>query len=463
MKFTGDPFVDVGSLVMEELSKNKKSVEEQIRFATDVYVDNWKGKLHSIFLHSKITHISLSKKPEKQRGGALEYYVGALQGKGAVSKGYCRICAKKGLLFEGERKNFPLVGSGEFTNFHHFQESGLLICKDCLVKLYFLPLGVLQSSGKLMFLQIQNEYIAKFWKEETILKNLDKLSRGSCDEILKTNYKNPKNALFYFASKLIERFEDLHLQKIRVVLFSNFGSKPEIEFHDLPNPVFLFLKQVLRPALKTEWFYFVKSHYRFSKKSIDFDEDTGQWFETKKKITTKLDEQDYVGANANTIYNCLLFGKSILRHLCKVHKKRKFSIHIAISYVKEVRNMSPEQIELIQNIADKIITLSKKAGNYNKYIAEIEGSKRSYELRGKIVRMAKAYYKNEESEPFVRCKDYVEYLFADGQSWYETRDLLLICLYEKLHDLRVDPNEISENDPSEIDKQEPSSAEDFNS
>lgn len=106
--------------------------------------------------------------------------------------------------------------------------------------------------------------------------------------------------------------------------------------------------------------------------------------------------------------------------------------------------MRHEQIELIRTIAGKIIALAESDGDYKKYITPIEGARYAYQLRSAILRMVKAQYKAGQAEPFVRLTDYVEYLFPDGQSWYEVRDLMLICLYEKLHDLQIQPEEISD-------------------
>lgn len=458
---TGDPFVDMGGLVMETLSQ--KTIEDKIDFATRVYVDKWKGKLHSVFLHSKITHISLNNKPDVQRKGTLEYYLGVLKEKNAESKGYCRVCAAKGHLFNAERKNFPLVGSGEFTNFHHSQESGLLICKECLIKLYFLPLGILQSGGNLMFLQIQNKDMKKLWQEDIILKNIDKIPHGSSESILKSTYINPQNALFYFASSLIIRFElyDSPSQQMRLICFTNYASKPNIEIHDLPNPVFSFLKRVLKPDLRSDWFYFVKRHYKF-RKSVHFDENCDEWVEVKKKIAAPLDINDYEGTNQNTIHYLLLSGKSILGQLRKFNKAAKFPILIAIAYLKEVKKMKQEQIDLIRKISEKIISLSQNEGDFKKFITPIEGARYSHQLRSAIIRMVKAHYKNGEPEPFVRFKDYVEYLFPDGQSWYEVRDFLLICLYEQLHELRIEPDKVSDDAIQDIEDVEHHSIDDFN-
>lgn len=451
LTLTGDPFVDIGALVMNTLPQ--KSTEDKIRFATDVYVDRWKGKINAVFLHSKITHISVSGKPRVQRERSLEYYLGVLQNRGAVSEGHCRICAHRSFLFEAGRNNYPLVGSGEFVNFHHYHESALALCKECLVKLYFVPLGILQCRDSLMLLQIQNGYTMELWQEEVLRNNLDKIYRGSSEGILKFPYVNPRNALFHFAARLLSQFElvDLPSQQVRLFCFNNFGSKPNVEIHDLPNTVFSFLKRVLRPDLKAEWLYFVKRNYRFGKASC-FDENAQEWFEIQKKESVKIEDREYVGAHHNRVHDYLMSGKSILRLLCPVHKVRRFPILIAITYLRKVRDMRQEQIELIRGIADKIICLAQKDGDYKKLITPIEGARYAYQLRTAILRMVKAHYKGGEATPFVRLGDYVDYLFPDGQSWYEVRDLMLICIYEKLHDLRIQPDEISDENIPDIEE-----------
>ncbi|QTA93743.1 type I-B CRISPR-associated protein Cas8b1/Cst1 [Desulfonema magnum] len=450
-EFTGDPFVDMGALVMDTLPFD--TVEEKIRFATDVYVDRWGGKIHSVFLHSKITTIHATGKPERQRKDSLAYYLGILRNENAVAEGYCRICAHKGPLFPGGRGNYPLVGSGDFINFHHFHEAGLLLCGECLIKLFFLPLGIVECGDKLMILQPDDAYSKALWQADYIQENLDKISRGSSKGMLKANLLNPQNALFNLAGRLIEKFDLLEktAKAIRLVYFSNFGAKANMEFHDLPNYIFSFLKRVCQPDLKTSWTGFVKTYYRF-RKSVHFDEEKGEWVEKKKKEMIQLNHEEYSGTNRNTIYERLLSGKTISGYLCRRHKKATFPIMIAITYMKEVRNMRQEQIDLIRSIADKIIGLSQKEENFKKFITPIEGAAKAYELRAAILKCVKAHHQNGEPEPFIRLREYVEYLFPDGQYWSEVRDLLLICLYEKLHELRIDSAEVSTEDIAEPEK-----------
>jgi len=448
MTFTGDAFVDLGGLVINTLPH--KTIEDKIRFATDVYVDQWKGKLHSIFLNSKITHIS-AKSSVQKRQNSLKYYYGLLNNDGAaINEGYCRVCARPGYLFEAGRDTYPLTGSGEFVNFHHFHDGGLLVCKECLIKIYFIPLGILACGEKLMALQVQDKYTFKFWQEEVIQRNLDKIHVGSSDGILKSNLSNPQNGLFHIASKMISRFDDEPSLPVRLYYFSNFGSSPDVAIYDLPNSIYVFLKRVLKTDLENDWKYLVKRHFRLKK--AHFDEERQEWLETRKNEEIKLDIQNYGGWSYNFVYDYLLSGKSLLGILRKIHKIKPFPIMIAITYLKEVRRMRQEQIDLICRIADKIIILSQKGNNYNKFLIPLEGARYAGQLRTVILRLVKAHYKNGEAEPFIRFKEYVEFLFPDGQNWMEVRDFLLISLFERLHDLRIEADLIADEGIPDIDE-----------
>ena len=52
----------------------------------------------------------------------------------------------------------------------------------------------------------------------------------------------------------------------------------------------------------------------------------------------------------------------------------------------------------------------------------------------------------------MRLDEYISYLFPDGSYWGEVRDMLLIYIYEKLHDLNIREEEIPENDIAETEE-----------
>ena len=105
--------------------------------------------------------------------------------------------------------------------------------------------------------------------------------------------------------------------------------------------------------------------------------------------------------------------------------------------------MKNVQADLIREIAVKIIDLSEGEGNPATYIGPIERAQDDRQFRAAIFRAVKAHYQNGEPEPLIGCVDYLGTLFPENQPWYEARDFLMICLYERLHRLRADPERIS--------------------
>ena len=114
--------------------------------------------------------------------------------------------------------------------------------------------------------------------------------------------------------------------------------------------------------------------------------------------------------------------------------------------------MKEEQISIIKSISDVIIKLGTKNDNIKRYMVMIEGAGKAYQLRTALLKIVKDNYKSGETKPVITLEDYVTYLFPDGQYWGEVRDLMLIYLYERLHDLNVDREEFSENDIEETEE-----------
>ena len=114
--------------------------------------------------------------------------------------------------------------------------------------------------------------------------------------------------------------------------------------------------------------------------------------------------------------------------------------------------MKEEQITLIKSISDVIIKLGTKNDNIKKYMVMIEGAGKAYQLRAALLKVVKDNYRSGETAPVLTLEDYVTYLFPDGQYWGEVRDLMLIYLYERLHDLNVDREKLSDDEIEETEE-----------
>ena len=255
MSFTGDPFVDAGNVVIEELKKifpSKKTID-LIDMASDWFIYNWNGKIDSLQLNSNITHNSkrgTDEKRKKAKEDTMNFFKDLLNnGNNATNLGYCRICGKDEKLFRVGRDIYPLSGSGAFVNYHHSHEDGLLLCKDCIIKLFFLPLAVVQMGGQLALLHLHSDGMIEYWLEKVVKVNLNNLSKGVSVGLLKSDFTNPKNALFNMAMEMILNF-NLDNEYLQLYYFTNFGAAPDCEIYNLPNLIFIYLSKVLRYCRK---------------------------------------------------------------------------------------------------------------------------------------------------------------------------------------------------------------------
>lgn len=97
--------------------------------------------------------------------------------------------------------------------------------------------------------------------------------------------------------------------------------------------------------------------------------------------------------------------------------------------------MKNETIEKIQQIADFILDYHRES-DMKKVLNTLNAVKNPYMLRRFIIHTVAENYK-QNGDVLVSVNDYVNYLFPDSGSWAETRDVLLIALYQKLHELNV--------------------------
>ena len=109
--------------------------------------------------------------------------------------------------------------------------------------------------------------------------------------------------------------------------------------------------------------------------------------------------------------------------------------------------MKVEQLDLIKKISNTIIELGKKNDTIKRYLYMIESAAKAHQLRAVFLKVIKENYQSGKEEPAISLKEYTEFLFPDGQYWGEVRDLMLIYLYERLHEINF---EFEENSDSEI-------------
>lgn len=434
---TGDPFVDTGGYALKEMMAAfpDDDILQLIMRATDIYVDNWGAKINPFFLNSTITQPKFKTKKDKIEK-TQSYFEGLLNETSEFNIGHCRIMGRKANLFPANRKNSVLSGSGAFANFHHSFDAGMRLSKEALIRYHFLPLGSESLKDKICVISSNDPKIVETYARDCCAKTLRMVAQRISNEILKNKAKSTSTALFRYLDNVLIHYTLEHDNtSVTLYHFTNFGASPEIQIYTLPFQAFFFYRLTKSPLYMDSWNSFVASHYRSSEyKNATYKKEKGEITATLKKEEVVVKEDDFKYWR-NTIYDKLLNGESIVPNVRKWSIDNPFDLELLKIYLINIRNMKKETIEKIDQIADFILSYNSET-DMKKVLSTLNGVKSSFLLRRFILHVIADNYK-QDNDLLVSVDDYVNYLFPDSSSWMETRDVLLIALYQKLHQMHM--------------------------
>lgn len=437
---TGDPFADAGGLVVDFLQHlpqfKNKPIMDLVAYATDIYIDSWDAKLHPFFLNSTITQAAFI--GDRKRTETLAYFENLITEEVPFRRGHCEITGRLTSLFQAGRNNQILGGSGTFVNFHSNLEPGIFLCKEMLIRMFFVPLGVNRLADKLALVVSNNIHVQRFFVYQNVIENIDGLKRGDSKGPLKSRFRNPANALFRFidhyathlkANLNTEERHDFDVQatNLELYLFSNLGQKPEIVAHTMDAEVFQFYA-FCQTRYPIEWQAFVQRQYSPDNyaKSV-FNEVEKKW-ETKEGEEITFEEYERW---RNFALNGLLNKLPITQYLLKWSKHNYIPLEIIKTYHVAIRNMQKEAIEKIEALTDLIVTQSPEYSE--NMINEFNNAMSRIELRKIFLALQELAYRKNTKDAIISAKEYVEYLIPAGTAWTELRDLFVICIYQKRH------------------------------
>jgi CRISPR-associated protein Cst1 len=430
---TGDPFADTGSWVIDWFWKNEEHADKDIlgliELVTKTYVNDWKGGLHSFFLNSTITNAA---NKGKEISETIKYFKGLLEETEVSQLGYCRILGEHTQLFSAGRQNSLMSGSLAFLNFHHGFQSGLMLSKEIIIRLFFVPYGTQVIGGYNAVLSVNNPLLEKRYVNRICnLNNLRTASRDTEGGVLKSEYSRPSNALFDFAVDCFVRVRDNELVEFNLCHYTNFAAKPESSLYCFSSLLFDFYRKVIQDKTKQDWNRFANSFFR--KKGAIYNSESDEYEITEKKQVNKSDFAIFKHWY-NPIYEKLLESKSILGDLKdwsykQLRAQKNFTIFPIVKlYQKILFDMKEETLQKIEAIADFVVNDEKKKN----LLTELRKAKHESQVRSFLLNLIRKKYEQKSTEPLVTLKEYVEVLFPDGTYGATIRDLLLISIYEKL-------------------------------
>ena len=94
------------------------------------------------------------------------------------------------------------------------------------------------------------------------------------------------------------------------------------------------------------------------------------------------------------------------------------------------------------------------ADKIKKRIKALDGAKNASALRRFVLKdIVAANYVSGNDSPIVTLDEYVNYLFPDGSYWAEIRDLLLIAIYQELHERDIISEELKDELECEVEEE----------
>lgn len=98
--------------------------------------------------------------------------------------------------------------------------------------------------------------------------------------------------------------------------------------------------------------------------------------------------------------------------------------------------MKKETIDKLLELADFIIN-GRSEDEIKKLISKLNGASKAHELRRFFLSLVSENYNKDNEKPLITVKDYTDYLFSDSGNTGELRDVLLIAVYQKMHELNL--------------------------
>ncbi|MBQ5981465.1 MAG: hypothetical protein IJL54_04770 [Prevotella sp.] len=453
---SGDPFVDAGGYALKFLSEQfpEKDILDLIEYATNIYVDRWDSKINPIFLNSKITQTK-DNPPQKQKEGTKMFFYSIINDVPSAPFGLCRILGIKSKLYPVGRDLSVLSGSGEFTNFHHSSETGMMLSKEAIIRYHFLPLGCELLDKKLCVISSNNPKTTELYASDCCARTLMHIGQNLSKGILKNESRSTSTAVFRFVDKLLSNYANYDGKEcISLYHFTNFAAKIDLSIYSLPFQAFYFYILSQRNDYRELWNKFVSHYYKTTElKNAKFDESTSLYIGFDKKEEKVAQEAQYKYW-FNIIYDRLLNGKTILPQILSWSKKNAFNLQLFTNYLILIQKMKNETLNKLHEIADFILRNTPET-DINKVIVKLNGINSAFLLRRFILKIVERNYTVGNEEAIVTVEDYTNYLFPETKSWMETRDVLLIYIYQLLHErnIKVEIDDTNVDDDFEDDKE----------
>lgn len=444
----GDPMVEIGRLGLVEFFEKEKfnSFDElklKLKEIFQLYIEKMtiktgtkQNKKNSLTMYWLNNPISYGKDIEKAISNIKEVYEST-----SIDKCYC--CGEVRPLGDADRTIYPLSFSSTNSNFGASFSSGIRLCPICYISLYGMPLNMQKTAGRLAFL-IGNEKINSYWKK----LNTRYLRKIRIDikeyDVINSNIDYFDNFIYWNILKVSNKSIDF--ENITFYIFSNMGNEVSFDIKNIDKSIIDFLhtfstksfSDKLRLQHKKIWNSLISKHFIFLKYKNDLELVK---FEKKKEIIVqprkalKKEKNRLISKfirNENIFY---MMKSDLEKEAKKIDSKKEKQTYInayislIFKYLKEVRKMNKDRLGFLKELANNLASLE----NGNKILDDIGRCKKVSDFRMILIKNMEIFYRSKKEKLFS-TEDFVYKIFPKDEYFSETRDILIVAMYEVLAD-----------------------------
>jgi len=447
----GDPMVEIGRLgLIEFCGRDRFESFEKLKINLQkifkIYIEkliistgtksNQKNGLTMFWLNNPISYGKDAKKAISKIEEALE----------SKNIGNCFCCGNHHPLVDADRTIYPLGFSSTNVNFGSSFSDGIKVCPICYISLYSIPLNTQKVAGKVGFL-IGNGDVNRYWHKlnHRYVKKIQVDIREH--DLINSNIDYFENFIYWHISKLSSK--EIDFNNISFYIFSNMGNEVSIDIKNISNNLIRFLHTFSTTAfgdkLRLEhqkiWNSLIAKNFNFLKYKSDIEliktEKKG-----KKNIETILRPKQAIKKEKNRLISKFIKNENIFYFMKNDFEKEREKVtdislrlkyskaynSLILKYLKEVQRMNKERLDFLKELAKKIA----ESENGNKFLGNLGHCKRASDFRMLLIQELKS------SKKLFSTDDFVYKIFPKDEYFGETRDILIVAMYEFLDKKQLD-------------------------
>lgn len=348
------------------------------------------------------------------------------------------------------REMIPLIGSEGGFNFYTGGISGLPVSGEALLAVHAFPLGCTKCSGRVLLLHADDNSLTYEFAVQSLGANrryLDVAAQGGKF----TDSKHPQTQIITRLVQAEQERRDKERERrkrpcsVTAYHLTNYGTSADVTIYHLPLQITDFLAQATDAAYREAWNRLVRRGWEGDNSTVD------------------APERDELGqpARRNVLYEDLFalpqdarrFLRTYLLRMPDVQRTRKddqrrtyvlakeldlVSWPLTRLFLERIMNVDKERIDAIRTMADEIASYIHKENDHRLFRVFLwgkNGMRDYHELRTRLINAD--YNAARQEKPLFDLDTFIAvFEQSDDRTWWiMARDLLLIRMIEKLHEL----------------------------